>query len=125
MAALLYAAKAETCPYELVLVASNDPDAAGLKIAEAEGIATWARTHKGMNRDAFDALVDEQLRAAGAEFIALAGYMRIISDDFVGRWTGKMFTIHPILMPPYKGMNQHIQTIDGGKARKIVVWANE
>src|SRR3546814_5549611 len=94
MAALLYAAKAETCPYELVLVASNDPDAAGLKIAEAEGIATRARTHKGMNRDAFDALVDEQLRAAGAEFIALAGYMRILSDDFVGRWTGKMINIH-------------------------------
>src|SRR3546814_3523855 len=73
MAALLYAAKAETCPYELVLVASNDPDAAGLKIADAEGIATWSLSHKGMNRGAFDALVNEQLRAAGAEYVALAG----------------------------------------------------
>src|SRR3546814_2288946 len=79
MAALLYAAKAETCPYELVLVASNDPDAAGLKIADAEGIATWSLSHKGMNRGAFDALVNEQLRAAGAEYVALAGYMRILS----------------------------------------------
>ena len=60
MAALLYAAKAEASPYELVLVASNDPDAPGLAIAEAEGVATWALSHKGMNRDAFDALVDEQ-----------------------------------------------------------------
>src|SRR3546814_2905195 len=81
MAALLYAAKAETCPYELVLVASNDPDAAGLKIADAEGIATWSLSHKGMNRGAFDALVNEQLRAAGAEYVALAGYMRILRSE--------------------------------------------
>ena len=114
MAALLYAAKAETRPYELVLVASNDPDAAGLKIAEAEGIATWARTHKGMNRDAFDALVDEQLRAAGAEYVALAGYMRILSDDFVGRWAGRMINIHPSLLPLYKGLNTHSQAIEAG-----------
>ena len=114
MAALLYAAKAETCPYELVLVASNDPDAAGLTIAEAEGIATWARTHKGMNRDAFDALVDEQLRAAGAEYVALAGYMRILSDDFVGRWAGRMINIHPSLLPLYKGLNTHSQAIEAG-----------
>ena len=112
MAALLYAAKAADCPYELVLVGSNDPDAAGLAIAEAEGIATWALSHKGMNRDAFDALVDEQLRAAGAEFVALAGYMRILSDDFVGRWAGKMLNIHPSLLPLYKGLNTHAQAIE-------------
>ncbi|MEI4509069.1 phosphoribosylglycinamide formyltransferase [Sphingopyxis sp. CCNWLW253] len=114
MAALLYAAKAADCPYELVFVGSNDPDAPGLKIAEAEGIATWGLSHKGMNRDAFDALVDEQLRAAGAEFVALAGYMRILSDDFVGRWTGKMINIHPSLLPLYKGLNTHQQAIDAG-----------
>ncbi|WP_432770819.1 phosphoribosylglycinamide formyltransferase [Sphingopyxis sp.] len=114
MAALLYAAKAETCPYELVLVASNDPDAPGLAIAAAEGIATWARTHKGLNRDAFDTLVDEQLRAAGAEYVALAGYMRILSDDFVARWAGRMINIHPSLLPRYKGLNTHRQAIDAG-----------
>ena len=114
MAALLYAAKAETCPYELVLVASNDPEAPGLAIAAAEGIATWARTHKGLNRDAFDTLVDEQLRAAGAEYVALAGYMRILSDDFVARWAGRMINIHPSLLPLYKGLNTHRQAIDAG-----------
>src|SRR3546814_5807822 len=92
------AAKAETCPYELVLVASNDPDAAGLKIADAEGIATWSLSHKGMNRGAFDALVNEQLRAAGAEYVALAGYMRTLSDDFVAQWAGRMINIHPSLL---------------------------
>lgn len=114
MAALLYAAKAAECPYELVFVGSNDPDAPGLKIAEAEGIATWSLSHKGMNRDAFDALVDEQLRSADAEFVALAGYMRILSDEFVGRWAGKMVNIHPSLLPLYKGLNTHQQAIEAG-----------
>ena len=114
MAALLYAAKAADCPYELVFVGSNDPDALGLKIAEAEGIATWSLSHKGMNRDAFDALVDEQLRSADVEFVALAGYMRILSDEFVGRWAGKMVNIHPSLLPLYKGLNTHQQAIEAG-----------
>ena len=114
MAALLYAAKAADCPYELVFVGSNDPDAPGLKIAEAEGIATWGLSHKGMNRDAFDALVDEQLRGADAEFVALAGYMRILSDAFVSRWAGRMVNIHPSLLPLYKGLNTHQQALDAG-----------
>ncbi len=114
MAALLYAAKADSCPYEIVLVASNVPDAPGLAIAQAEGVATWSLSHHGMNRDAFDSLVDEQLRAANAEFVALAGYMRILSDDFVGRWQGKMLNVHPSLLPLYKGLNTHQQAIDAG-----------
>lgn len=114
MAALLYAAKAEDCPYELVLVGSNDPDAPGLKIAEAEGVATWAHPHKGLTRDAFDALVDARLREAKADFVALAGYMRILSDDFVARWAGKMLNIHPSLLPRYKGLDTHQRAIDAG-----------
>jgi formyltetrahydrofolate-dependent phosphoribosylglycinamide formyltransferase len=114
MAALLYAAKAETCPYELVLVASNNPDAPGLALAQAEGVATWSLSHKGMSREAFDALVDAQLHAAGAEYVALAGYMRILSDDFVARWAGRMINIHPSLLPLYKGLNTHQQAIDAG-----------
>ncbi|UKK85486.1 phosphoribosylglycinamide formyltransferase [Sphingopyxis sp. BSN-002] len=114
MAALLYAAKAADCSYELVLVASNNPDAPGLAIAEAEGVPTWSLSHKGMNRDAFDALVDGQLRDARVEFVALAGYMRILSDDFVDRWAGKMVNIHPSLLPKYAGLNTHQQAIDAG-----------
>src|SRR3546814_3154134 len=89
MAALLYAAKAEGCPYEIVLVASNNPGAAGLALAAAEGVQTWSLSHKGMSRDAFDTLVDEQIRAAGADYVALAGYMRILSDAFVAAWQGR------------------------------------
>jgi len=116
MAALLYAAKAEDCPYELVLVGSNDPDAPGLGIAEIEGVATWSLSHKGLKRDAYDALVDEQLRKAGAEFVALAGYMRILSDEFVAKWQGRMLNIHPSLLPLYKGLDTHRQAIDAGDA---------
>lgn len=114
MAALLYAAKAEGCPYEIVLVASNNPDAPGLTLAAAEGIATWSLSHKGMNRDAFDALVDERLREAGADYVALAGYMRILSDGFVARWQGRMLNIHPSLLPLYKGLDTHQKAIDAG-----------
>ena len=112
MAALLYAAKAESCPYRLVLVASNNPEAPGLALAEAEGVPTWAQSHKGMSREAFDMLVDEQLRKAGTEYVALAGYMRILSDDFVQRWAGRMINIHPSLLPRYKGLHTHQQAID-------------
>ena len=114
MAALLYAAKADACPYEIILVASNNPDAPGLTLAAAEGVATWARSHKGMTRDAFDTLVDEQLRAAGADYVALAGYMRILSDDFVAGWHGRMLNIHPSLLPLYKGLDTHQRAIDAG-----------
>lgn len=116
MAALLYAAKVADCPYEIILVASNNPDAPGLAIAEAEGIATWSLSHKGLSREEFDALVDEQLRAGGAEYVALAGYMRILSDDFVERWAGRMLNIHPSLLPLYKGLNTHGQAIAAGDA---------
>src|SRR3546814_9090965 len=67
-----------------------------------------------MNRGALDALVNEQLRAAGAEYVALAGYMRILSDDFVAQWAGRMVNIHPSLLPLYKGLNTHSQAIEAG-----------
>lgn len=114
MAALLYAAKAEDCPYEIVLVASNNPDAPGLTLAAAEGVPTWAQSHKGMARDAFDTLVDAQLRAAGADYVALAGYMRILSETFVAGWQGRMLNIHPSLLPLYKGLDTHRRAIDAG-----------
>ena len=76
-----------------------------------------------MNRDAFDARVDEQLRAAGADHVALAGYMRILSDDFVGRWAGRMINIHPSLLPLYKGLDTHQRAIDAELAvTAIEVW---
>lgn len=114
MAALVYAAKHPDCPFEIALVAANDPEAAGLKFAEAEGIATWASSHKGMKRAEFDALVDAELRAARIEYVALAGYMRLLSPEFVGRWAGRMLNIHPSLLPKYKGLDTHERALDAG-----------
>jgi phosphoribosylglycinamide formyltransferase 1 len=114
MAALLYAAKQPDCPYEIVLVASNDPDAAGLTLAKAEGVATFAHSHIGLTREAHDAIMHEAIIAAKADTIALAGYMRILSPEFVGKWTGRMLNIHPSLLPLYKGLHTHDRAISAG-----------
>ncbi|MDC0886343.1 phosphoribosylglycinamide formyltransferase [Altererythrobacter sp.] len=114
MAALLYASHLPNCPYEIVLVASNDPHAGGLSIAEAEGIPTFALSHKGMKRAEHDLAMDEAICAHGAEFVALAGYMRILSDEMVSRWEGKMLNIHPSLLPKYKGLDPHGRALEAG-----------
>lgn len=114
MAALVYAAKRADCPFEIVLVAANDPEASGLALAEAEGIMTWAQSHKGMKRAEFDALVDAQLRTARVDYVALAGYMRLLSPEFVARWAGRMLNIHPSLLPKYKGLDTHERAIEAG-----------
>jgi phosphoribosylglycinamide formyltransferase-1 len=114
MAALLYAAKAEDCPYELVLVASNNPEAGGLKLAAGEGIATYALPHKGMPRPEHDAAMDAAIRASGAEYVALAGYMRILTPEFVGKWEGRMLNIHPSLLPKYTGLHTHERALEAG-----------
>jgi phosphoribosylglycinamide formyltransferase-1 len=114
MAALLYASRAADCPYEIVLVASNNPQAPGLALAAAEGIATFALAHKGMARADHDAAMDAALREAGAGFVALAGYMRVLTEGFVARWEGRMVNIHPSLLPLYRGLHTHDQAITNG-----------
>ncbi len=114
MAALLYAAKAADCPYEISLVASNNPDAAGLVLAQAEGVQTFAHPHKGMERAAHDAIMQDAIVGAGADYVALAGYMRILSPEFVNQWQGRMLNIHPSLLPKYKGLHTHRRAIDAG-----------
>ncbi len=111
MAALLYAAKLPSCPYEIVLVASNNPDADGLKIASAEGIPTFTKSHIGLDRAAHDAVMYDAIVAAGATYVALAGYMRILSTAFVAKWDGRMLNIHPSLLPKYKGLHTHQRAI--------------
>lgn len=116
MAALLYAAKQADAPYEIVLVASNNPDAEGLSLAAAEGIATFAHAHKGLTREAHDGIMHNAIAASGAEFVALAGYMRILSEGFVGQWDAHMLNIHPSLLPKYKGLDTHKRALDAGES---------
>ncbi|MEK6636808.1 MAG: phosphoribosylglycinamide formyltransferase [Pseudomonadota bacterium] len=114
MAALIYAAKAKECPFEITLVASNNPDALGLKLAHAEGIATFAQSHKGVKRAEFDMIIDAEIRKSGAEYVALAGYMRLLSPEFVAKWQGRMLNIHPSLLPEYKGLDTHERALADG-----------
>ncbi|WP_379920807.1 phosphoribosylglycinamide formyltransferase [Erythrobacter sp. R86502] len=114
MAALTYASRIGDCPYDIVLVASNDPNAAGLTLAAAEGIPTFALPHRGMNRESHDAAMEAAVMEASADYIVLAGYMRILSDGFVSRWAGRMLNIHPSLLPKYKGLDTHARAIAAG-----------
>ena len=114
MAALLYASRLPGAPFEIVLVASNDPAAPGLSLASLEGIATFAHSHKGISREAQDAAMERAVLEAGADLIVLAGYMRILSEDFVARWQGRMINIHPSLLPKYKGLDTYARAIEAG-----------
>lgn len=117
MAALLYASRLPGANYGIVLVASNDPAADGLTLAAAEGIPTFALPHKGMDRAAHDAAMEAAAVKAGAQMIVLAGYMRILSDEFVGRWHGRMLNIHPSLLPKYRGLDTYARALESGDSK--------
>ena len=116
MSSLLFHSRLADCPYEIVLVASNVPEARGLAIAAAEGVAAFAHSHKGLAREAHEAIMDKALRDAGAEFIALAGYMRVLTEGFVDKWSGRMLNTHPSLLPKFKGLHTHQRAIEAGEA---------
>lgn len=115
MAALIYAARAESCPYEITLVTGDNPDAPGLALAEAEGVAvTRLPKPPKDSRPAFFAQLDATLQAADVDVVALAGFMRILPADFVERWSGKLLNIHPSLLPKYRGLDTHARALEAG-----------
>lgn len=112
MMALAEAARDPACPYEIALIASDKPEAPGLTWAREQGLKTFALSPKGMPKADYEAAIDAALRAAGTDTIALAGYMRLLSDDFVARWRGRIINIHPSLLPKYKGLDTHARAIE-------------
>jgi phosphoribosylglycinamide formyltransferase-1 len=102
---------AQDASYKIILVISNVEGAGGLEKAGAAGIRTTVVPHTAKSREAFDAEMDAALRAAGAELVVLAGFMRILSDGFVRGWEGKLINIHPSLLPAYKGTKVHERVI--------------
>lgn len=114
MVALAEAAQDPDYPAEICLVLSNNPEAQGLQKAADMGIPIKAMDHRGMNRARFDELMDAELRKSGAELVCCAGYMRILSPEFVRKWEGRLLNIHPSLLPKYKGLNTHQRAIDAG-----------
>ena len=115
MAALIYAARAEDCPYEIVLVSGDKPDAPGLALAEAEGVTTFALDAKLLGPNYWKK-VHSTLERAAIDVIALAGFMRIIPPDFVARWAGRMINIHPSLLPRHPGLRSHNAVLATGEA---------
>ena len=105
-------------PCRPVLVASNDPTSPGLAWAEAQGIPTAAVDHKGFGRDraAFEENLLKQVLAAQPDIVCLAGFMRILSPDFINHFAGKMLNIHPSLLPKYPGLRTHQRALDAGDA---------
>ena len=95
---------------------SNVEGAGGLEKARAAGIATEIVPHAGKSREGFDAELDAALRAAGAELVVLAGFMRILSDRFVRAWEGRLINIHPSLLPAYRGTKVHERVIAAGES---------
>ena len=114
--ALIEAARAESYPAEIVLVTSNNPAAPGLAKAQAAGVPALAIDHRsfGKDREAHERALDAALREAGVEFIAMAGYMRILTPWFVQAWSGKAINIHPSLMPLFAGLHTHRRALEAG-----------
>lgn len=105
-------------PARPCLVLSNDPQAGGLAKAQALGIPTAVVDHRPFKGDraGFEAEFLKPLQEAQPDLIALAGFMRILSADFVRRFEGRMLNIHPSLLPKYKGLNTYARSIEAGDA---------
>ena len=101
--------------YEVVLVASNKPEAPGLDWARDHGVRTWAQDSKGTEREDYDRIVSAELESHDVGTIALAGFMRILSPWFVERWAGRIVNIHPSLLPRYRGLDTHARAIGAGE----------
>lgn len=115
MASLIEAAKDPSYPAEIVGVISNKTHAAGLETALRHGIRTEAIPHRDFaSRDAHDRAIDAMLEEMGTEIVCCAGYMRIMTDWLVRKWSGRMINIHPSLLPLFKGLHTHEQALAAG-----------
>lgn len=114
--ALMDAAAKPDFPAEIILVISNKSDAYGLERAAKMNVATRVLSHKDYeDRAAYDAALDAALKEAGAEYVCLAGFMRLLTPEFVQAWAGKMINIHPSLLPEFAGLDTHQRAIEAGK----------
>jgi len=116
MAALIEAAKDKNYPAEIVLVISNRPDAGGLLVARAAGIATEVVDHTefGKDRAGFERAVQAILEKERIDLVCLAGFMRLLTADFVKKWQFRILNIHPALLPAFKGLDTHKRALETG-----------
>ena len=100
--------------YDVALVASNKPHAAGLEWARGRGLETWSLESKGVDKPQFDRALSEALDDHDIGTIALAGFMRILTPWFVEQWRGRIVNIHPSLLPKYRGLDTHARALEAG-----------
>ncbi len=116
MVALLEACERPDFPAEVALVLSNEPTAGGLAKAAAMGIPTEVVDHRdfNMDRENFEIAMEEKIADSGADFICLAGFMRLLTRGFTERWRGRMVNIHPSLLPSFPGLDTHARALEEG-----------
>lgn len=102
--------------YDVVLVASNKPQAEGLDWARTRGLPTWTWDSQGVDRAEFDQVMSKALGDHQVGTVALAGFMRILSPAFVAEWNGRIVNIHPSLLPKYRGLDTHRRALEAGDA---------
>ena len=114
MAALIEAAEDKKYPAEIVLVISNRPDAGGLLIAQAAGIAAEIVDHAkfGTERPGFERAVQEVLEKHRIDLVCLAGFMRLLTAGFLEKWHLRILNIHPALLPAFKGLDTHRRALE-------------
>lgn len=119
MKALIEAARAADYPAEIALVISNVPGAGGLAIADDAGVATLTVDHKSFGKGAdgkrkFESALTIALKDARTDLVCLAGFMRLLSAEFVNEWYGRLINIHPSLLPAFKGLDVHAEMLRAG-----------
>ncbi|MBU9440959.1 phosphoribosylglycinamide formyltransferase [Burkholderia multivorans] len=117
MEAIVRACTHERWPAEVAAVIASRPDAAGLAFAASHGIATAVVDHRSFDgRDSFDAALAAEIDRFAPDLVVLAGFMRILTPEFVRRYEGRLLNIHPSLLPSFKGIRTHQQALDAGVA---------
>lgn len=115
MLAIARACASGELPADVALVLSNRADAPGIQEAQKLGLDTAVIEHGAFSsREAFDSAMTKRLEQINPDWIALAGFMRVLSADFVNRWAGQIINIHPSLLPLYPGLHTHARAIAAG-----------
>ena len=115
MRALIEECHKHEAPAEIVLVIANNPGAAGLKFARENNVPTHVIDHRNFkNREDFENEINSSLKSNRVDFVCLAGFMRILSKNFIKRWSDRVINIHPSLLPAYPGLKTHQRALEDG-----------
>ena len=116
MISIVEAMRDGSLPITVAAVISNRPDAAGLEYAKQLNIATAVIDHKHFEtRESFDQVLAQKIDSYNPDLVVLAGFMRILTTEFVEQFAGKLINIHPSLLPKFKGLDTHQRAIDAGE----------